>query len=73
MHIKATISLKKADTDGRIPASILHEFVIAELLNQVNQSLRKELTIRQQADPDRADAVLFSTEFSVVHTNETVH
>ncbi|OIN55600.1 hypothetical protein [Arsenicibacter rosenii] len=70
MQIKATISLKKSDTNGRIPASILNEFVLSELLNKVSQSLRNELRIHQQTDPDAADNVLFSTEFTISHSGD---
>lgn len=50
MKYNASVQLKKADTEGRVPASILDEYVRQELIRQVGACLKPHLLIRKVMD-----------------------
>ncbi|GAB3507860.1 hypothetical protein GCM10027341_43020 [Spirosoma knui] len=72
MRYKASVHLKKADTSGRVPASILDGFVREELLQKISAAIKPHLVIRQPAFTDltqsetQADQVNFTTELIVL-------
>lgn len=51
MKYTASVQLKKADTDGQVPASILDEYVRQELIRQVGACLKPHLVVRKVLDP----------------------
>ncbi len=72
MRYKASVHLRKADTAGRVPASILDGVVRQELLGQIGTALKPHLTIQQAVVTDElqpaahADRINFTTELVIL-------
>ncbi|MBC3789161.1 hypothetical protein [Spirosoma utsteinense] len=50
MKYTASVQLKKADTEGQVPASILDEYVRQELIRLVGACLKPHLIVRKMMD-----------------------
>ena len=79
MKYKASVYLKKADTAGRVPASVLDEFVRTELLGQIGTALKPHLIIQQADVTDGSQSVThtervdFTTELIILPTEQWNH
>ena len=76
MKYKATVTLKKADTDGRVPMHTLDEYVRGELLRQVGTALKPHFPISRSDQALEPFTVLnqpfvdFTTELVVLHPGQ---
>ncbi len=76
MRYTASIHLKQADTEGRIPASILDEYIREELLRQLGTALKPQLAIqRGRAEVGSqagslASQVNFTTELVILQADQ---
>jgi len=72
MKCKATVTLKKADTDGRVPMHTLDEYVRGELLRQVGTALKPHFPVLRSDQDHESVSVLnhpfvdFTTELVVL-------
>lgn len=75
MKYTSSIQLKKADTEGHIPASIVDEYVRQELIRQVGIALKPYLSVQERSsENDRLNAhanlINFTTELVVLSVAE---
>ncbi|MBD2756494.1 hypothetical protein [Spirosoma validum] len=68
MNYKAITTLKKADTEGRIPAYTLDQYVRSELCHQLAEAIKQRLLItRSDANQPTVD---FSTELILLSSDQ---
>ncbi|MFD2935847.1 hypothetical protein [Spirosoma flavum] len=70
MNYKATTTLKKADTDGRVPEHTLDQYVRSELSQQLINALKSTLSINRSDRISESDHLMNQT--TVDFTTELV-
>ncbi|MVM30810.1 hypothetical protein GO755_12280 [Spirosoma sp. HMF4905] len=72
MNYKLTTTLKKADTEGRIPAYTLDQYIRSELSQQLINQLIPHLSIARTDNPANTnqEIVEFSTELILLKSHQ---